>query len=194
MVALIIDITMLCLLAVTIFYAVRLSQGLDVFRRGKADMERLLRDLNIQTLRAQEAITTLEKAAGDAGDDLRQTVAKARGLSDELQLMSEAGNSLAERLESIATRNRTIAEGLERAALGSVNPGTSLAATPRAPQGLAPASTGPGFAIRDPDYDIDDDTAANNEPLWADDDDDGLQSRAEKDLADALRRRRSGTP
>ncbi len=195
--SLVIDILVLVLLGVTIFYASQLSRHLNVFRSGKADMERILRELGTQTLKAQEAISILERAANDATDELRQSISKGKGLSDELQLINEAGNSLAERLESLASRNRTIAESLEKASLtgATFNNGPSMRAEPRTEpksdiraQAEAIAAKS-GFMIRDPDYE-DDDSRPPARDMWADDNSDSLQSTAEKELAEALRRRK----
>lgn len=180
---LVIDVLVIVLLGVTIFYAVQLSRHLDRFRAGRSDMERVLRELGAQTIKAQEAIGILEKAAHEASDELRRNVNKAQALSDELQIITEAGDNLAERLDKLATRNRAVAENIEKAALNTVVPGT------RPPEPLSAKS---GFMIRDPDYeDDDDDDGKPSRSMWSDDDDqDGLQSQAEKELAEALRRRK----
>lgn len=205
---LILDIVIIALLGATIFYAIRLSRHLDVFRSNRSDMERLIRELSMQITRAQEGVSSLDAAAKESGDELRDLVNKSRALSEELAMMNEAGNSLAGRLEGLATRNRVIADEMGSNALNMVTPGSrsrmlgsatssSLSAPPRAPAGAAPpapkseepSSGGSFFSIRDPDFQTFTGTSA---PSESDDEfsDSGLESQSERDLAAALRRRK----
>ncbi|HOO52201.1 MAG TPA: DUF6468 domain-containing protein, partial [Alphaproteobacteria bacterium] len=117
------DLIIIAMLGATIFYAVRLSKHLSIFRSNRSEMERLIRELSMQITRAQEGISTLDEISSTTGDDLRKMVAKAQGLCDELSLMTEAGDSLAERLEKLATKNREIADDIGQNVVGSVYPG-----------------------------------------------------------------------
>lgn len=190
------DILITCLLAATIFFAVKLSRHLDSFRSNRANMESLIRELSTQITRAQEGISVLDELSASRGDELRSTIAKARALSDELQLMTESGNSLAERLETMAVRNREIVDEMDQKALGMIYPGgkpsapvAPLTATrsPKYEETLTKAkadtkrdvSDDSIFAIRDPDFD----EADFGQP------DDEFSSQAERDLAEALKRR-----
>lgn len=187
------DILITCLLAATIFFAVKLSRHLDSFRSNRADMENLIRELSNQITRAQEGISVLDELSANRGDELRSTISKAQGLSDELQLMTESANSLAERLETMAVRNREIISEMDQKALGMVYPGGKSSApasvppltatrTPKYEETLTKAkadkSNDAPFSIRDYDYEDDD--------LQSDD---NFSSQAERDLAEALQRR-----
>ncbi len=187
------DILIVVLLAATIFYAVRLSKHLDAFRSNRSDMERLIRDLSMQITRAQEGISTLDELAKESSDELRALVAKSTGLSDELQLITESGDNLAERLEKLATKNRELVDQIDAKALDLVYPGGRPEAKPlsaRRNEEMAPPSR--LFAIRDPDFSADDaemdDDIDDGED--AADDDVSYQSKSERDLAAALRRRK----
>ncbi len=194
------DIIVTTLLAVMIFYAVRLSRHLDGFRANRADMEQLIRELSNQIIRAQEGITALDDLASNKGDELRKYIGRAQELSDELQIMVGSADSLAARLENLATRNRAIVDEMEHTAVDLVYPGAQHAASkspelrathpsvkaakfedtlPRKEKKSEPESGG-FFSIRDPDFESDD--TKNN------DSDDEFMSQAERDLADALRR------
>jgi hypothetical protein len=189
------DLLMIALLGATIFYAFRLSRHLETFRSNRSEMERLIRDLSTQITRAQEGISALEETAGETGKELRDLVLRGKELSDELQLMTEAGNSLATRLEDLATRNRVIAEETRQAAVNTVYPGAKpLAAkpvewpTPDGRSGKSKSSSDVGdasFMIRDPDFGADDLSEGSKDA-----DDFGFESQAERDLAAALRRRK----
>jgi hypothetical protein len=183
------DVLIILLLGVTIFYAFRLSRHLETFRSNRSEMERLIRELSTQITRAQEGISTLEETAGETGTELRNLVMRGKELSDELQLMTEAGNSLATRLESLATRNREIADEIGQGTLNMVYPGGK--APPAKPvewpspekRGAAPKTSDADspFAIRDPDFGAEGNGGEG-------DDASGFGSQAERDLAAALRR------
>ena len=172
------DIVIVILLGATIFYAMRLSKYLEQFRSNRSDMERLIRDLSMQITRAQEGITTLDALAKENSDELRGLLNKGRSLADEMQIITEAGDSLATRLEQLSLRARTGDAPQERVSE------PVFAAPPRKP---SPAKSSPAplpnssalFSIRDPDFEDDDGG-----------DDGELMSRAEKDLARALRKKK----
>lgn len=183
--SLVMDLLITALLGATIFYALRLSKHLEAFRSNRADMERLIRDLSSQITRAQEGITTLDDVARESSADLRKLVDRATGLSDELQIINESGNKLAERLENLATKNREIADHMSQTSVNLTYPGGKapvLAAEKRAEPAPAPAPSRSFFSIRDPDF-------AEKE---IDEDDSGLQSQSERQLAAALRRKNKG--
>lgn len=187
------DILVTCLLAATIFFAIKLSRHLDSFRSNRTTMENLIRELSGQITRAQEGISVLDELSANRGDELRSSITKAQSLSDELQLMTQSGNSLAERLESMAVRNRAIIDKMDEKALGLVYPGAKSSGqipvapmtatkTPKYEETLTKAkaekSSDAFFTIRDPDFEDGQDEAT-----------DVFSSQAERDLAEALKRR-----
>lgn len=104
--SLIMDIVVMALLAVTVFYAVRLSRQLSVMRDGQGDLEKLVTELSTAVERADNAIRNMKRTAADSGDKLQNQINQARELFNELELMTEVGNSLAERLQVLAERSR----------------------------------------------------------------------------------------
>jgi signal transduction histidine kinase len=193
------DILITCLLAATIFFAVKLSRHLDSFRSNRSNMESLIRELSNQITRAQEGISVLDELSSNRGDELRRSITKAQGLSDELQLMTESANSLAERLENMAVRNRAIIDEMDDKALGLVYPAAkqtnfsqpvaplTAVKTPKYEETLTKAKAEKVaeafFAIRDPDFEAEEDETNNSAS------DDRFLSQAERDLAEALKRR-----
>lgn len=133
LISLVFDVGMMVMLAATIICALRLNKHLSVFRSNRNEMERLIRELTTQITRAQEGITTLDDISKTQGEDLRKMVAKAQGLMDELSIMTESANSVAERLENSATTSRTSSR-------------TSSARTMR--EGDAAAPSGPAVTAR----------------------------------------------
>ncbi|MDD3021010.1 MAG: DUF6468 domain-containing protein [Alphaproteobacteria bacterium] len=198
---LVFDLLVIVMLGATIFYAVRLNKHLSIFRSNRSEMERLIRELSTQITRAQEGISELDDMSTTKGEDLRRMVSKAQGMCDELSLMTEAGDSLAGRLEKLAEKNREIADNIGQKVVSSVYPGQKSSAStnssaqavkskyeemlPKGDKQRVVPSLEPSFAIRDPDYD----ESMEEEDL---DDADPFLSKAERDLAAALKNRGSG--
>lgn len=177
--SLVMDIVIATLLAVTIFYAIRLSKHLDDFRSNRSAMERLIRDLSSQITRAQEGVTHLDDAARASGQELRKLIEKATGITDELEIMTESGNKLAERLDNLASRNRDIADNMTHSAAKLTYPGSRpppMTAEKPKKKEIEETPAKSFFSIRDPDF---------RESA----EDDGL-SQSERQLAAALRRKK----
>ena len=177
------DVLVLVFLAATMLVAWRLSESIKIFRRTRADMDKLVQDLSRNVEKAEMAITGLKASTKDSGRELQALVSEAKALSDELQLMTESGDNLASRLERLAERNRDIVERIERA--GGVSAGVPAQHTPlpRAREEKR-VPTGPSFMIRD--REVEQISPAEN-PIWDEDEDMAdFQSRAERELLAAL--------
>jgi hypothetical protein len=209
----VLDVAVLVLLGVTVFYAARLSYFMSHFRQGKNDMARLLADLSRQVTQAENAMSGMRGVAEKAGGQLQEIINEAKFLSDELRFMNESGDNLAGRLEKLAERNRELVNLLEGAGgIGSgepaVTPGQAASRTrpmsvlppsflmsedhnrrdkPELPKPV-PATPVSGFAIHDRDFDDDgleqDEAPAENEYAFVPAG--KFASQAEKDLYDAL--------
>lgn len=193
-IALAFDVIVMVMLIITIFFAVKLSRHLDSFRSNRADMERLIRELSMQITRAQEGISTLDELSSARGDELRKSITKAQTLIDELDIMTDSADSLANRLENLATRNRTLADSMEKSAMGLTYPGVQPDPVLKAKKPFSFEETLPKvnldedkksnsfFTIRDPDFEAGEE---DEERVFNDE----FSSQAERDLADALKRR-----
>lgn len=163
--SMILDGTVILLLAAVIFFASRLSLYLRDFRAGRKDMEKLIRELSSSVEKADRAMAGLRESARESGRDLQAMINEAAALTDELQLMSEAGNNMARRLETVAEKS------------GRTAPAASMRRNESS------------FMIRDPEFDAALDEDDNDDALFGDETT-SLQSRAEKELFEALQ----GTP
>ena len=180
---LVIDGIILVLLAATVFYAARLSLALKQFREGKAEFAQLLNQLHQATSQADQSILNLQKSTEDSGHNLQMRINSAKSLSDELQLMTEAATNLADRLEGMAGKNREIVRRMERAA-GMGGEALDLGGNLNAE---SPGES--NFSLRDTD------AGHLDEDIHADDNIDDIDtgeyaSRAEKELAEALKKQR----
>ena len=104
MVGIVLDILIIGLLGATIYSAYILNKRLDMIRKGRAELEALVRGFADATQRAEAGVTTMKRLANDTGEQLLKQIDRARALRDELQIMIETGDSLCSRLESAATR------------------------------------------------------------------------------------------
>ncbi len=198
--SLVLDGVIMLLLAGTIFYCVRLSNYLKAFRDSRRDLEKLIGDLSGQIERADRAIEGLRKNARDTGRDLQSQINEAKGLSEELQIMSESGNSLAGRLEKLAEKSSRAAPPPSPRKRGG-DYGDYNESPPRSIQKNPPPFTGgqggslSAFAIRDREYDEEPD-AMNEQGLMHGDheenpEEERFSSRAERELYEALRRKKT---
>jgi Domain of unknown function (DUF6468) len=101
-----IDVVMMCTLGVTIFYGLRLSKRFEALRADREAFDRLIAALNLAASKADLAIKSLRQAAIETGDGLTQKIAAARALAEELEIVVEAGDNLADRLSNLAEKSR----------------------------------------------------------------------------------------
>lgn len=88
------------LLVVTVVYCVLLDRRLRALRDGQDGLKSIIEGLDAATSRAQMSISELKTSGDRLTNDLSGRVAKARALTDELSIMIDAGNSLADRLDA----------------------------------------------------------------------------------------------
>ena len=100
------DIALLTALGVTIFYCFRLSGQFNRLRANARDFETLIQALNLALASVAAAILSLKEDALGSGDALQDKINQSRALFDELEIMIQAGDSLAERLQALAEKNR----------------------------------------------------------------------------------------
>lgn len=174
--SLLLDVIVLAGLGVTIFYCIRLSSSLNNFRQYRQEFNVLLQDLSQNIEKAQNAIAKLKDSSFEAGEDLQKVINNSRKLADELQLMNDMGNALANRLERVSEKGRGVANG-------KADFGDDVKTTKKA--GSKPK---PAFFIQDREFE--DDLKDADEGFEDDLDDDmgDFQSKAEKELFDALKK------
>jgi hypothetical protein len=200
------DFVMLLLLIATITYSARLSLSLKKFRENRDVLDKMIGELNKNVQDAHHVIQDLQDAAKRSGGELQSVVDQAVVLSDELSLMNEAGNNLADRLGNLADRNSVDGYQYEAAPVAKApkkpsktgNKSTSSAKSNAKNKssksgGVSSAQAEKDaesfldrvFAIRDPDVERGDNPLDNVMPLS----DDDLHSEAEKDLLRALKQK-----
>lgn len=100
----ILEVIVCLLLVATIGYCATIDRRLRAMRDGQDGMRDLIRDLSGATAQAMNAIGQLRQASDATGSALSEQVKRGRTLADELSLMVQAGNDIANRLGGIETR------------------------------------------------------------------------------------------
>lgn len=101
------DILILAALAGTIFYSFRLSRQFNDLRADRKAFEQLIQALNVAASRAEGAVHGLKEAVKGSADQVQDKINTARVLTDELDIMIQAGDNLAERLQATAEKSRS---------------------------------------------------------------------------------------
>ena len=92
------ELALVLLLGATLFHAVRLERALGVLKRDRAALEDLVSGFNTSTRQAEAGIERLRATADGAGRQLARQLDAALALKDDLGLLTQRGELLADRL------------------------------------------------------------------------------------------------
>lgn len=101
------DIALMALLGVAIYYGVRLNRQIAVIRSGREHLESLIKEFGTATERAEKALHSLKGDARDTLDQARQSALKAGELCDDLEFLIKRGEKVADALETGIRAGRT---------------------------------------------------------------------------------------
>jgi hypothetical protein len=87
------------LLAATLVYCVVLERRLASVRKGQEGLKKMIGDLNGAIANAGASLRALKSAAGEAAETLDDRLRRARALSDELSLITNSGERIAQRFD-----------------------------------------------------------------------------------------------
>ena len=155
------------LLAATLFHALRLERALGVLKRDRVALEALVETFNSSTRLAEQGIDRLRSSAEGTGRQLSHQIEVAGGIKNDLLLLSERGENLADRMEQLVRSAR------------SVEPKAWLE-----PSNLVRINEHAGADVqrlRDPGVSLHAEEAEREEPQLR------LRSQAERDLLKALK-------
>ncbi len=156
--SLVLDVIVALLLAATIVYAALLNRRLQSLRANRSEFEAMIGEFNEATRRAEGAIQALRMSAEQTAKTLSVQVEKAQALRDELGFMMTRADSAADRLVG----------GKPEPAVRP-QPSPASAPPPRAANATSSPRPAPVPAVEE------------------DDEPQGGQSKAERDLLKALR-------
>jgi Flp pilus assembly protein TadB len=100
----IVELTLAVLLAATLFCCSTLERRLRGLRKDQEMLAATVRSLNAGIAAASASLAALKAAAKDADEQLAPKVKHARGLVDELSLLTASGERIAARIESAGNR------------------------------------------------------------------------------------------
>jgi len=199
---LVLDCLIVILLIATITYSARLAIYLKRFKNNRDELQGIITELSQHIDKANQAVESLHEAADEAGHDLQARINKASQMGDELNMMVQSGDVLANRLEDLAIKNRKIIDGGE-GDLDDLRNATKSSArddeneyearvqnlindVSEDDQGASKKSP---FMIRDPELERGDKGDQSNGGFTLDNDD--VLSDAERDLYDALQKKKN---
>jgi Domain of unknown function (DUF6468) len=105
----ILELALVALLAATLFHAVRLERALGVLKRDRVELQELIAGFNASTHQAETGIERLRAAADGAGQQIAHQVDTALALKDDLTLLTDRGDRLADRLDVLVRAGRPLA-------------------------------------------------------------------------------------
>ncbi len=100
------ELALLGLLAATLFHAMRLERALGVLKRDRAQLEALVSGFNDSTRQAEAGIERLRGAADSTGRHIARQIEAAAQLRDDLGLLNERGERIADRLDGLVRSGR----------------------------------------------------------------------------------------
>jgi hypothetical protein len=133
----ILEIVLVALLGVTLFHAIRLERALGVLKRDRASLEELVASFNASTRQAEAGIDRLRTAADGAGRQLARQIETATALRDDLSLLSQRGENLADQLD---VRVRAARPAMAESGVGRAGGGDMASGKPGAGDGPRPRS------------------------------------------------------
>lgn len=96
---LIVDATLATLMVVVIAVCYVVYRRLGTIKEGQAELKGLVDNLNTAVVEAQRSVANLKAAAGEVEAKLQVETRRASTMADELSMITEAGNNLADRIE-----------------------------------------------------------------------------------------------
>jgi hypothetical protein len=99
MVSMGLELLLSVLLAATLVYCIVLERRLSSVRKGQEGLRKMIGDLNGAIANAGASLRALKMAAGEAAETLDDRLKRARALSDELSLITNSGERIAQRFD-----------------------------------------------------------------------------------------------
>ena len=107
-IGLVLDISIVCLLAAATGYCITLNRRLKILRQGQEEFFKLIGRFDDAAQRTETNIDRLRGVSGEIDDSLGERISTARGLRDELQFLIERAAPAIERsLTRAASRPET---------------------------------------------------------------------------------------
>jgi len=96
--SLIIEIVLSALLVATLVFCAILERRLAMLRKGQDGLKQTFAELNATIISAGAAVRALKDSAAEAAEILDDRLSRARGMADELAMLTASGDRIAERI------------------------------------------------------------------------------------------------
>jgi hypothetical protein len=116
MVSLLLDGLVAVLLVATIAYAALLNRRFGTLREGKEELREIVNSFDAAMTRIETGLGKLKQVGNPTSGELKELVAEARTLRDELSFLLDRGGALASRLEKSTKARSRNANGRPRPA------------------------------------------------------------------------------
>jgi hypothetical protein len=97
--AMAVELVLSGLLAATLLYCIVLERRLAAVRKGQNGLKKMIGELNSAIAGAAASLRALKTVAADAAGTLDERLRRARGLADELSLLTNSGERIAQRFD-----------------------------------------------------------------------------------------------
>jgi hypothetical protein len=105
----VLEVALVALLAATLFHAVRLERALGVLKRDRSALQDLIDGFNASTRQAELGIERLRGVAEGTGLQIAGQLDAAVVLKDDLTLLIDRGERLADRIDALVRAGRPLA-------------------------------------------------------------------------------------
>lgn len=120
-IGLIVELALTGLLAVTLIYCIILERRLAAVRRGQEGLKSTIGELNGAIVNAGASMRALKASAAGAADALDERLSRARGIIDELAVLTASGERIAERFDrAVSTQSAARAQAQPELPSGSI--------------------------------------------------------------------------
>ncbi len=106
MMSLVIDGVLALLLVAAIAVCALVYRKLRIIKEGQGELRGLVTQLNKAVGQAEKSVSDLKQNASNAELKLSSEITRAKTMSDELKMITEAGNNLADRIENRLVRSK----------------------------------------------------------------------------------------
>lgn len=110
---LIIDLLLVVLISVCIFYCYILSRRIEELQSSKEEFRRIIKYFDAAIAKADDSIGELSKLSTTATDKISTAIEKAETLASDLNFVNEVGTNIAEKLEKTMTKARSKTKAIE---------------------------------------------------------------------------------
>jgi hypothetical protein len=106
--SLVVELALSVLLTATIIYCAILERRLTMLRKGQDGLKQTFGELNTAIISAGTAMRALKDSTVSAADALDDRLSRARGMADELSVLTASGERIAERMVGQRAAQSTI--------------------------------------------------------------------------------------